>query len=89
MDLQCALTVPGLKDCPSKKPCYTAAVATYDAFSHNKIPRSAHLLSAVSGFKFSIVSGSTLIPIVLDGIVGPDGAIWFTEAFTNKIGRLR
>lgn len=70
MTAQCVVTLSGLKPCASRKPCYTADVGVYDAYdaAANKIPKSAHELSAVSGLKFSISSGQTLIPLVLDGL---------------------
>jgi streptogramin lyase len=60
MTLECTLNVPGLKACPTKKPCYTGSVSTYDA--------SKRVLSADQSFKFRIASGSTIIPLVLYGI---------------------
>jgi streptogramin lyase len=68
MTLQCTLVVPDLKACPSKKRCYTASVATYDAFSGGKIPPGAHELSADEKFGFTIGTGNTTIPLVLQGI---------------------
>lgn len=68
MTLQCILRVPGLKSCSSNKACYTAEVRTYDAYANKKIPAGAHLLSAVNGLKFRVGSGTTLVPLVLDGI---------------------
>jgi streptogramin lyase len=68
-DLACSLVLRGLKVCPSKKPCYTATIATYDAFSSatGKIPPGAHELSA-DRLAFRIVSGTNVIPIALQGI---------------------
>jgi virginiamycin B lyase len=70
MTITCALRIPGLANCPSSSPCYTASIATYDAYNaaSSKIPPSAHELSAIDGFKFTIASGNTIIPVVLDGI---------------------
>ncbi|MBV8433478.1 MAG: hypothetical protein JO029_04255, partial [Candidatus Eremiobacteraeota bacterium] len=34
MTLECTLNIPGLKACPSKKPCYTGSVSTFDAAKH-------------------------------------------------------
>lgn len=68
MSLQCGLRVGNLKTCPSKKPCYTATIRTYDAYANKKIPPGAHLLSAIEGFKFHIGSGATFLPLVLDGV---------------------
>ncbi|MBV8148967.1 MAG: hypothetical protein JO092_07735 [Candidatus Eremiobacteraeota bacterium] len=70
MTLQCALTVPGLTNCPTKKTCYTAIVATYDAYDkkRNAIPPGAHLLSNDQRFQFSIQSGATIVPVVLYGV---------------------
>ncbi|MBV8154177.1 MAG: hypothetical protein JOY98_07140 [Candidatus Eremiobacteraeota bacterium] len=60
MTLECTLNIPGLKACPSKKPCYTGSVSTFDA--------AKHVLSSDQKFKFTIGSGPTLIPLVLYGI---------------------
>ena len=70
MTLECTLQIPNLKNCPTKKHCYTASVATYDAFdaAHNKIPPGAHLLSQEQGLTFTIRSSTTLIPLVLQGL---------------------
>jgi streptogramin lyase len=70
MTLECTLQIPGLKNCPTKKRCYTASVATYDAFdaARNRIPKGSHLLSQVQGLSFAISSASTLIPLVLEGV---------------------
>lgn len=68
MTLQCALRVSNLKSCPTSKACYAATIRTYDAYAHKKIPPRAHLLSAIRGFKFTIGTGTTVIPLVLDGI---------------------
>lgn len=68
--LECTLQIPNLKNCPTKKHCYTASVATYDAFDavHKKIPPGAHLLSQEQGLTFTIRSATTLIPLVLQGL---------------------
>lgn len=70
MTAQCVVTIPGLAACPTMKACYTADVAVYDAYdaAKNTIPHKAHELSAVSGLKFSIAAGQTMIPLVLDGV---------------------
>jgi virginiamycin B lyase len=70
MTLQCALKVPGLTPCPSRKNCYTAIVATYDGYDakRNAIPPGAHVLSNNEAFGFSIGSGITVVPIVLYGV---------------------
>jgi len=68
MDVECALVLRGLTACPSNKPCYTASVHTYDRYAKGKIPPSAHELSALSGLRFSAGSGTTVVPLVLDGI---------------------
>ena len=70
MTLECTLQIPNLKNCPTKKHCYTASVATYDAFDavHKKIPPGAHLLSQEQGLTFTIRSATTLIPLVLQGL---------------------
>ncbi|MBV8149953.1 MAG: hypothetical protein JOY59_00220 [Candidatus Eremiobacteraeota bacterium] len=68
MTLTCALAVPNLRSCPTKKACYTAEVATYDAFHNGHIPPGAHELSANQRVRFAIAAGTTLVPLVLDGI---------------------
>ncbi len=70
MTLQCALRIPGLTNCPSKKNCYMAIVSTYDAYNarKNKIPPTANVLSRNEAFAFSIQGGNTVIPIVLYGV---------------------
>jgi streptogramin lyase len=70
MTLECTLVIPKLKKCPTKKHCYTASVATYDAFDavHKKIPPGAHILSQEQGLTFAIRSATTLIPLVLQGL---------------------
>jgi streptogramin lyase len=70
MTLQCALTIPGLSNCPSKKNCYTATVSTYDGWNaaKNRIPGTANVLSRNEAFGFSIQGGNTVIPIVLYGV---------------------
>lgn len=70
MTLQCELKVPGLQACPTARPCYDASVATYDAYDSKtrKIPRGAHALSADEHFTFAIASGTTTVPLVLQGI---------------------
>ena len=67
MTQECTLEVT-LKACPTKKQCYTASVATYDAFSHGKIPPGAHELSADQKFRFTIGAAPTIVPLVLYGI---------------------
>jgi len=70
MTLSCALTLPSLKACPTKKPCYKATVATFDAFNaaSHKIPHGAHKLSADQSFSFTIAKGNTVVSLVLEGI---------------------
>lgn len=59
VSIECTLTIP-LSACPTKKRCYTASVATYDA--------EKHLLSAELKFGFYIGSSDAVIPLVLQGI---------------------
>lgn len=68
--VQCSLSLSGLANCPTAKPCYTGSVATYDKFNAAKdqIPRGARKLSADQHFKFSIQGGNTIVPLVLEGI---------------------
>ncbi len=79
MTFQCALRVPGLKSCPSSKPCYTAEIQTYDRYWRKKIPRHAHLLSTIDGLNFHVGNGMTVIPLVLDGIPASVSFIPSTE----------
>jgi streptogramin lyase len=71
MTVECTLTIPSLTACPSPGNCYTGSVTTYDKFNSatNKIPGGAHKLSADLAFHFSIQSGNTTVPVVLQGIV--------------------
>ncbi|MBV8148966.1 MAG: hypothetical protein JO092_07730 [Candidatus Eremiobacteraeota bacterium] len=89
MTLQCALKVPGLTNCPIKKNCYIAIVATYDAYDtkQNKIPPGARVLSKNQRFQFSIQSGTTIVPVVLYGVPrtvaflrGADSSLTGTQA---------
>jgi streptogramin lyase len=87
MTLACTLVIPHLKACPAKKACYTASVATYDAFdsASNKIPPGAHELSAEQKFSFRIAQGrSNVIPIVLQGI--PSSVAFLPRADTTLSG---
>jgi streptogramin lyase len=68
MTVACTLLIPSLKSCPTKNPCYTATVATFDAYSGGRIPPGAHELSADQRFDFYIGSGTTEIPLTLEGI---------------------
>lgn len=69
MTIQCTLGV-SLSSCPSKKNCYTATVVTYDAFDTKTgtIPANARKLSAEISLAFWIGTGSTTVPLVLEGI---------------------
>jgi virginiamycin B lyase len=71
MTVECTLTIPSLTACPSAGNCYTGSVTTYNKFdsASNKIPRGAKKLSADLAFHFSIKSGNTTVPVVLQGIV--------------------
>lgn len=66
----CELQIPGLKNCPSKKNCYSAAIAMYDAYDAktHAIPPGAKLLSSVENVGFKIARGVTTVPIVLQGV---------------------
>ncbi|HEY5425583.1 MAG TPA: hypothetical protein VIJ77_03445 [Candidatus Tumulicola sp.] len=71
MTVECTLTIPSLTACPTSANCYTGSVTTYDKFNSatNKIPGGAKKLSADLAFHFSIHSGDTTVPVVLQGIV--------------------
>ena len=86
MTLSCELTLPSLKACPTKKACYKATVATYDAFNaaSHKIPHGAHELSADQSFSFSIATGNTVIPLVLEGI--PKTVVFLPDASSSLSG---
>jgi virginiamycin B lyase len=86
MTLQCALTIPGLSNCPSKKNCYTATVSTYDAYNTTKkrIPPTANVLSRNQAFGFSIEGGNTVIPIVLFGV--PRGVAFLPGSGSSLTG---
>jgi streptogramin lyase len=80
-DPNCSLVIAGLANCPTTKNCYSASVVAYDKYDagSNTIPPGARKLSAALNVAFSIQSGNTLIPLVLQGIVstiavipGPD-----------------
>lgn len=66
----CELQIPGLKSCPSKKNCYSATIAMYDAYDPktHAIPPGAKLLSSVENVGFKIAHGVTAVPIVLQGV---------------------
>ncbi len=86
MTISCQLTIPNLDACPTNHHCYTATVATYDAFnaSRNKIPHHAHRLSAEQSFAFAITSGNNLIPLVLEGI--PASVAFIPNASSSLVG---
>jgi streptogramin lyase len=68
---QCALTVPGLKPCPTAANCYSANVATYDGYdaANNTIPGTANMLSAAQAVAFHVALGQpNTIAITLGGI---------------------
>ena len=85
-DVECSLVIPGLQPCPGKANCYTATVATYDAFdaATGKIPKSARKLSADDDFTFAVASGQTVIPIVLEGI--PSAIAFIPSASSSLTG---
>jgi virginiamycin B lyase len=70
MTRACELEIPGLKNCPSRKNCYSATITIYDAFDAktHKIPAGAQVLSRVENVGFKIKKGTTEIPIVLQGV---------------------
>jgi virginiamycin B lyase len=86
MSAQCTLVIPGLKRCPTNANCYTASVATFDAFdaADNRIPGGAHELSADENFRFSIQSANTLIPLVLEGV--PKSIAFLPKSNTQLLG---
>lgn len=87
----CAVTVLGLKPCPSSASCYAATIATYDAVtgcpSTCTIPGTAHELSGNQSVRFAIAKARlNRIDITLDGFqprqcscrkrTRPSPAIW-------------
>lgn len=88
MTLQCTLNV-ALTSCPSSAACYDGTVVTYDAYDKatGKIPVSAHKLSAEIGFSFWIGTGSTDVPMVLEGI--PAGMAFIPSANSTLSGNMK
>jgi len=84
--LDCTVTVSGLAPCPNAHDCYTASVATYNEYqaANNTIPHGAKVLSANDDFKFTIQTGGTVVPLVLEGL--PKSVAFFPSATSKLAG---
>ena len=87
----CAVTVLGLKPCPSSASCYVATIATYDAVagcpSACTIPKTAHELSGNQRVPFTIARARVnKIGVTLDGV--PTSVVLVPEADSTLSGSM-